>query len=84
MTEIQEKAVLIQERIFSEVYFTRLWEEVLIRYGVQKENLGTLHDRDIVRLMHYFWVALPDSKSCRRGPFFQICDLAELIFDENI
>jgi hypothetical protein len=30
-----------------------------------------------------FWLALPDHPAIRRAPFYEICDLAERIYDED-
>ena len=38
---------------------------------------------DIVRYWNSFWMALPDNKYIRRDPFFQICDIAECLYNEE-
>ena len=44
-------------------------------------NLDTAHKmtnpEDIQSFWNELWYRLPDSKLIRRGPFFNICDLAE-------
>jgi hypothetical protein len=38
-------------------------------------------DIDLVQLVNTFWELLPDKGYIRTGPFFEVCDIAEHIWD---
>jgi len=83
MTEIQEKVKAIQARVFAEAWFVRLWNDTLISRKMVPSGIdeGKYSDKQLVLFCHFMWEALPDDRSCRTGPFFQLCDIAEHIFD---
>ena len=39
--------------------------------------------QEIISYWNRFWMNLPDSKSIRRNPFYEICDIAECRYDEQ-
>lgn len=39
--------------------------------------------QEIITYWNRFWSSLPDNKSIRRNPFYEVCDIAECIFDEQ-
>lgn len=83
MTETQEKAAALQERIFVEDYYTYLWCETLNSMNLRatKVDNGEYEDKVLALLCHRFWEALPDTSTIRRGPFFALTDLAEQVLD---
>jgi hypothetical protein len=38
-------------------------------------------EKDIVYFWQEVWERLPDSTAIRRNPFYEICDIAEMIYD---
>ncbi len=82
---IQGQVRDLQARIFDERYFEPLWLLALSKSGCSFEDVALCRCDDVtlVRLCNMMWFALPDDGSIRRGPFFQLCDVAEHIFDDE-
>ena len=80
----QDSVASIQERVYTEGYYAMQWEHVLKKLNITTLEVEkkTLSDRTLVLLCHYFWEALPDTMTIRNSLFFDICDIAEHIFDE--
>ena len=83
MTEIQARVKALQARIFIEKYYDMKWHDQLAeqKITVEQVNDGKLSDRDLIMLVNDFWEALPDFGVIRSGPFFEICAIAEMMFD---
>lgn len=83
MSDIQDKVIKLQGRIYRESYYERLWDKALMRFGMSVASIDQHEhaDKQLVQLVDYFWQLLPDSAEVRHGPFFDVCDIAEHIFD---
>ena len=60
------------DRIKRDKYFLDIWETVS-----HKKPLVECSKDELLKPFQDFWEELPDDPSIRRGPFFEICDLAE-------
>lgn len=85
MTNIQQAMIDLQQRILNSNYYLRLYEDCVRKAkmnfnGIINEEYS---DEQIINLCNYFWLALPDSPSIRRQPFFDLCDIAEHCFDDE-
>lgn len=82
---IRERANKLIARLRDEDYYFRDFMLLCVekefwpppRFGEGKT------DSEIVSLFNQFWIALPDSKEIRRGPFFELCDLCEEVFNDT-
>jgi len=83
MSNIRERANNLVDRIFKEDYYFRDFMILCLRKNfLPPPNFGDgKTDAEIISLFNDFWLALPDSKEIRRGPFFELCDLCEEIFN---
>jgi hypothetical protein len=83
MTVIQEKAKLLQARIFTEEYYETLFCKVLVKHNMSTASIDKHEstDRQLVKMFNDFWMLLPDSPIIRQGPFFELCDICEEIYD---
>lgn len=72
MTLLNEHKILVQ-RVIDEDYYSKILNHL--------EEPKT--DAEIINFWHNFWDYLPDSFSIQRGPFWEICDMAEKIFDDE-
>lgn len=81
-TPIQQQARALQGRIYSEQYYVKLWEASLALLFMTPDALVTFFytDAELIDLCNEFWSALPDSPVIRRGPFWDLCNIAENIF----
>lgn len=61
------------EKVIQEEYYTNI-----LRHLKQPTS-----DGEIINFWHNFWDYLPDSPSIQREPFWEICDMAEKIFDDE-
>lgn len=77
MTEIQRRSLELHNKILDENYFVDLYKRVLFQCG----NIEDQTDEELIGMWNGFWEYLPDDKSIRRPPFFELCDLAEEIYD---
>lgn len=85
MTPIQQAMIDLQQQIYDSDYFLDTYDRV-----VKQNNMfqlwigkGSYPDDTIIMFCNNFWLALPDSPSIRRQPFFALCDIAEKCFDEG-
>lgn len=83
MSDIQDRAVALQNRILAEMYFDDLWLVKLKEHNMTATGVDECEyaDRDLIFLCHWFWEDLPDTPSIRRGPFLELCEIAELVID---
>lgn len=75
MISNEEHAALVT-KVYEYDYYVELFNRVRKHYADRKMSMCTPY------FWNDFWLALPDSSAIRREPFFEICDLAERIFDE--
>lgn len=85
MTNIQQAMIDLQQQIMDNDYYVELYDLSLIGNqmhfdGITEEEYS---DDQIINLCNDFWLALPDSPSIRRQPFFALCDIAEHCFDDE-
>lgn len=83
-TDLQNQMASLQKSILDEDYYSARYIHVVANQKMTVEGIANKEytDPQLITLAHYFWEALPDSPQIRRGPFFQLCDIAERIFDE--
>lgn len=64
-------------RVFAYDYYLDIFHQVLDEYtrkGIHSTSVSFWND---------FWLALPDSPAIHRDPFYDICDIAERIFEDE-
>lgn len=85
-TDIQQKMAIVQSLIFSEDYFVERYAYILNQRQLSAESVENYKydDKTLVELAHYFWESLPDTGRIRRVPFYDLCDVAENIFDYGV
>lgn len=71
MTEMMKRHLEVLSRVHSNNYYVHLLE------GIP----SPIQDDEIASFWNVFWARLPDSRTIHRQPFYDICDLAEGIFD---
>lgn len=83
MTNIQNKSIDLMKQIHSKDYYVSDFYKALDKHNMSVSSVDQSEhtDADLVSMWNRFWMALPDSKSIRREPFFELCDLCESIFD---
>ena len=60
-------------------YYVDKFVAILTKNGLTFESFTDTQDAALVnKIWNRFWMELPDSKSIRVPPFFDICTLAEL------
>ena len=84
MTNIQQRSILLIIQIIAHNYFVVEFNEALKSQdmavvGIQE---GLYDDQQLIMMWNEMWLALPDDASCRRQPFFELCDLCEEMFNE--
>jgi len=86
MTSIQEKSRDLLTKIYSEDYYLSQFNVTLKRSGLTSEMVknAELSDGILVSLWNTFWFALPDTSEIHRDPFFDLCDLAESGYDDDV
>lgn len=62
--------------VYANDYYVRAFEHLL-----NGRTLASMSYAEHVMLWHLFWEALPDSRSIRRTPFWDVCNIAEYVFD---
>lgn len=72
LADHRQKVQEVIKQIYAYDYFVAGWQEVK-----HKKPLEECSTEELLRPFQDFWSLLPDSRSCRREPFFAICDLAE-------
>ncbi len=70
-----EEHELLVSKVFAYDYYTRVFSDLILKYTDSGKSCQTPH------FWHDFWSALPDSPAIRRDPFFDVCDLAERLWD---
>lgn len=88
MADLQQYRVLVaalQDRIFTEDYFSETWTNMLDEAGWSVEEVAqrSVSCEALHSVLNRFWFLLPDSGTIRRGPFFQLCHLCTE-WDEQI
>lgn len=80
--DIKKKAATVTNEIYREHYFTERFNRVLSRHQVDRDALMAedVSEKVVISIFNDFWIMLPDDKSARRDPFFDVCDIAEQIF----
>lgn len=76
MNVTYENIFEVHEKVLDSVYQNDYYVDIL-EHLLETTDVET--PQDIVRFWNQFWFHLPDSGSIRRGPFFDICDIAENI-----
>lgn len=81
---LSKQMATLQALIVKENYFVVEYGIVLAKYGpdmVEKINSLEVEDSMVIDICQDFWEALPDNKSIRRPPFFELCNIAEHLFN---
>ena len=83
MTNIRERATKLIDRFRDEGYYFPSFMALAVRRGfLPPPNFGEgKTDAEIINFFNDFWFALPDDPSIRVGPFFELCDLCEEIYE---
>lgn len=72
MTRYQNSVIALESKVYSNEFYVSRWE-----YVKNGRDLQSLSDDDLWSLLNEFWVALPDSRSIHREPFYDLCELCE-------
>ena len=72
MTRYQNSVIALESKVYSNEFYVSRWE-----YVKNGRDLQSLSDDDLCSLLNEFWVALPDSMSIHREPFYVLCELCE-------
>lgn len=80
--EFASALAALEARIVREDYYHHLYIQCVERCSRGASTLTEVSKRQAIQALNMFWMALPDSKLIRRGPFFDLCDLAEEIFED--
>ena len=80
-TELQVESTKLAAEIVQRDYYVATFAQVAMR--MQITDIASTPRAELIRFWNAFWEALPDSGSIRRPPFFRVCDLAELIFEDE-
>ena len=80
---IKARASNLQSQIHEKDYYISLYHQALIKHNMSIASIDQheFSDKQLVKMFNDFWIALPDSMSIRREPFFELCDLCEEIYD---
>lgn len=78
-----EKSIKLQKRILNEEYYIDRYIGCMKKHGFTTGSVILKEHTKIAmcNMWNDFWFALPDSPVIRQGPFFDLCDLAEEIFE---
>jgi len=71
-----EEHVALVEKVHAYDYYLDLFNKVRQYYIDRQMSMYTPY------FWNDFWLALPDHPAIHRAPFYEICDLAERIYDE--
>jgi hypothetical protein len=76
---------ILMNWIYNDQYYSHLLDKALIRHNMSTASIDQheFSERELCRMWNTFWVALPDSPHVRTGPFFEVCRLAEGIFNDE-
>lgn len=80
-TELQVESAKLAAEIVQQDYYVATFTQVAS--SMQITNIASTPRAELIQFWNAFWEALPDSSSIRRPPFFRVCDLAELIFEDD-
>jgi hypothetical protein len=73
------------DEIFKKDYYVknllRVLNELKMNDGTPIESFD---DKKLIGMWNEFWLSLPDSPSIRVHPFFKLCYLCEMIFEDPI
>lgn len=83
MTDIKHAAMKVQDAIYKEEFYIRLYEATLAKHNMSVASIdqSEFSDKQLILMMNDFWEALPDSPVIRRAPFFALCDICEEIYE---
>ena len=83
MTPYQAQSQQVANQVVSSDYYLNQWKSVCKKNDTNTEQIGSLSEAKLCNLWNDFWAALPDSPAIHRTPFYQICDLAEGVDDNE-
>lgn len=80
-----EAAKQIQLDVFAQDYYPDIYLDVLRKSKMTMKGIeqGEYRDKKLIDFMNDFWFALPNNSAIRRAPFWEICTIAEHIFDND-
>lgn len=80
---IKERSIALHNRIFETDYYVDLYAVILAENEMSTVNFSTedYSDAELITMWNDFWAALPEDKAIRREPFFELCNLAEEIYN---
>lgn len=86
MPTIKERVAALQKQILDQDYYVAEWLRCLNQKKMTPASVDRQeHDeRKLVLVCNHFWMLLPENPAVRTGPFFELCSIAECIFDEEI
>jgi len=84
-TKLQAVSIELQDRIFKEHYYISIYGFILEKLNLTTAQIeaGDIVDKDLLEMWSDFYFAIPDLPSVRRGPFFQLCDICESVFNDD-
>lgn len=71
----REEHDALVDKVFAYDYYVHIFQKLDLEYIDQKK------DQQTAEFWNDFWIYLPDHPAIRREPFFDICDIAERIYD---
>ena len=79
MTTYHQQVINLQDLIYKEDYWVKMWEYVLTLHNTNKQLLlsQTYSDEHLTTILNQFWGMLPDDMTIHRPPFNVLCDLCE-------
>ena len=82
---VADKMIEIVDDIHNNNYFEDLFDKCLDKLNMREAAIYNKHytNQQLRTLCQTFWFALPDASHIRRAPFWDICDVAEMIFDSD-
>jgi hypothetical protein len=80
---IKVESIDLMKAIHSKDYYVSTFYKTLGKYNMSVASIDqSKHtDEQLVSMWNSFWMALPDSTSIRREPFFKLCGICEEIYD---
>lgn len=82
--DIHQSSQDVITRIYNEEYYVIIFESLLQKFNWTKEAFAdsATSPSDIITFWNDFWFLLPDSPVIHCPLFYDICDIAEHIFDD--
>lgn len=80
---LREEHIELLSKLYEENYYLQIFESMIADMGLDQNQVDHIPEVDIPSFWNQFWIELPDSQAIHRKPFYDICDMAEKIFDDD-